>query len=123
VAGLALLACVAFALVHFLLDHFIKGYKSTKIGSTTSSKRKKRGPVCLFSAETDFLVETAEDLPPTPLDLFESWINPKDRDCGKPLAARWLNAGLSGQDTPRMLRVRGLAWLNGWNVAFFRLAR
>lgn len=102
-AGLALFACAAFALVHFLLDPFVKGYKS-KIRITGSSQKKKLGPVCPFSAESDFLVETAEDLPPTPLDLFESWIDPKNKDFGKPLAARWLNAGLSGQDTPGMLR-------------------
>jgi hypothetical protein len=119
VAGLVrvLLASVSCAvLVHFLVKHFIKGFKSNKISSTGSSTKKKRGPVCPFSAETDFLVETAEHMPPAPLDLFESWINPEDKDFGKPLAARWLNAGLSGQDTPGMLRA-GLKRLR--NSKFF----
>jgi dimethylamine monooxygenase subunit A len=76
--------------------------------STTPSQqqpRKKLGAVCPFSKETSFEVETAEHLELAPLDLFEQWVdddaNFKDP---KPLAARWLAAGLSGQDVPGMLR-------------------
>jgi hypothetical protein len=61
----------------------------------------KRQMICPFSADTDFIVETAEHLEPTPLDLFEDWSTLKS---GMPLAARWLAAGLSGQETPGMLR-------------------
>jgi hypothetical protein len=61
----------------------------------------KRQMICPFSADTDFIVETAEHLEPTPLDLFEDWSTLK---AGMPLAARWLAAGLSGQETPGMLR-------------------
>ena len=82
-----------------------------KPSSTTTTKNKKRrGAVCPFTAETSFIVETATDLPDTPLDLFEDWDrvqNDDDDDSSsdyKPMAARWLNAGISGQDTPRMLR-------------------
>ncbi|CAB9501718.1 Protein of unknown function (DUF3445) [Seminavis robusta] len=77
-----------------------------KTASTTeTTNRKSRGPVCPFSAESNFLVETAHDLPPAPLDLLESWVDPSHPHFGKyPLAARWLEAGISGQDTPGMLR-------------------
>mmetsp|Transcript_1276 Transcript_1276/g.1632 ORF Transcript_1276/g.1632 Transcript_1276/m.1632 type:complete len:413 (-) Transcript_1276:212-1450(-) len=71
---------------------------------TGSTKRKIRGAICPFSAETDFLVETATNMSPAPLDLYESWVDPKSKDFGLPLGARWLNAGLSGQDTPGILR-------------------
>ena len=79
-------------------------------------KPKIRGAICPYSAETDFLVETAKDLAPAPLDLYESWIDPESKDFGLPLGARWLNAGLSGQDTPGMLRA-GLKRLG--NSKFF----
>lgn len=71
-------------------------------------KKKLRGPICPFSAESDFLVEmmVVDDASPLhPLDLFADWIDPMSAALGrKPLAARWLNAGLSGQDTPGRLR-------------------
>ena len=77
----------------------------------TSKAKKKREGCCPFTAETDFIVETGSNLSPTPWDLFEDWFNcenipadtakirstPKEY---KPFAARWLNAGISGQDTP-----------------------
>lgn len=77
-----------------------KSYSVEKSSLTT----KRRAPICPFSRETNFVVETAEHLPPTPLDLYDSWLNVDSIDFGKPLAARWLCAGLSGQDTPGMLR-------------------
>jgi hypothetical protein len=84
--------------------------------SLPANGKKKRGAVCPFSAETDFIVEMAESMAPTPLDLFESWTDETSKDFGKPLGARWLNAGLSGQDTPGMLRA-GLKRLP--NAKFF----
>jgi hypothetical protein len=52
-------------------------------------------------------------LDPTPLDLFEDWSSPTS---DMPLAARWLAAGLSGQETPGILRA-GLKRLR--NSKFF----
>lgn len=77
-----------------------------KTGTKNKNTSKKyRGPgVCPFSAETNFLVEQADHVSPAPLDLLESWSDPKSPDFGKPLAARWLQEGLSGQDTPGLLR-------------------
>jgi hypothetical protein len=56
-------------------------------------------------------VETAENLPLTPLEVYEDWSKDytnestkNDRTVLKPLAARWLNMGMSGQDTPGILR-------------------
>lgn len=82
---------------------------------TKTIKRRTNGR-CPFTAETDFIVETADDVPPTPWDLFDDWSSasssiPADTASEttsnpeyKPLAARWLNAGISGQDTPGVLR-------------------
>jgi len=70
----------------------------------TNKKKQPRGKICPFSAETDFVVEMATNMPPVPLELYQSWVDPTNQDFGLPLAARWLNAGLSGQDTPGMLR-------------------
>lgn len=85
---------------------------------TSSAKRSRTGR-CPFTAETDFIVETAPQTPPTPLDLYQDWQSqtesvPADTAATtstagtdphyKPLAARWLNAGISGQDTPGVLR-------------------
>jgi hypothetical protein len=63
--------------------------------------KKERPMMCPFSADTNFLVETAEHLAPTPLDMFEDW---SAENSGMPLAARWLEAGLSGQESPGILR-------------------
>jgi hypothetical protein len=69
---------------------------------TTKSKKTERTKVvCPFSKDTNFVVESAEHLEPSPLDKFEEWV---EAESGLPLGARWLNAGLSGQDTPGMLR-------------------
>jgi hypothetical protein len=69
--------------------------------STERSKSKdtknRETFACPFSAETSFVVETAEHLEDTPLDCYGDW---EDH-----LAARWLAAGLSGQETPGMLRM------------------
>ena len=77
--------------------------KSSSAAPATSaadkSKSRRRGPVCPFTAETNFIVETAPEMPSAPLDLYEDWDQTK-----KPLAARWLNAGISGQDTAGVLR-------------------
>jgi hypothetical protein len=75
--------------------------KSSDAIKTKTTKKKK---ICPFSAESAFIVEAADDLPPAPLELLQSWSDPSHPDFGKPLAARWLNAGISGQDTPGMLR-------------------
>jgi Protein of unknown function (DUF3445) len=86
----------------------------------TSLQKKERAVViCPFSQGSDFMVESAEHLPLTPLEMYEDWVtdylynnnnNPNDCTSGgtdiktKPLAARWLNMGMSGQDTPGILR-------------------
>lgn len=73
--------------------------------STPPPKKKKRVfSACPYSAESNFLVESNEKLPPCPLELLESWMDPSSSNFGKPLGARWLEAGISGQDTPGMLR-------------------
>jgi len=64
---------------------------------TKTKKKERTVSICPYSKETDFLVEMAEHLPLSPLDLY-------DDEWEGPLAARWLNAGLSGQDTPNILR-------------------
>ena len=98
--------------------------KSTTI-TTATTRTKKVAKVCPFSKNSNFIVEVADHVEPSPLELFEDWIdenvlnnnnnhnnqtvnhnfsNDDDVVVGKPLAARWLNAGLSGQDTPGTLR-------------------
>jgi hypothetical protein len=69
----------------------------------TKKKPKERKAICPFSKDSNFIVETAEHLKATPLDLFEDWVT-NNATVNKPLAARWLAAGLSGQDTPGLLR-------------------
>jgi hypothetical protein len=71
--------------------------------SRKETKKIPRKAVCPFSKDSNFIVETAEHLKATPLDMFEDWVK-SDSDSGKPLAARWLAAGLSGQDAPGILR-------------------
>ena len=89
---------------------------TTKSSSTPSSNSassiRTKSAICPFSAGTDFLVETADNLPLTPLEVYEDWSNDYnnpdpskvDHTVLKPLAARWLNMGMSGQDTPGILR-------------------
>jgi len=64
--------------------------------SASSSTRKREVAKCPFSNEVTFIQESAEHLPPSPLDLYGDWTDH--------LATRWLAAGLSGQDTPGFLR-------------------
>eukprot|EP00977_Amphora_coffeiformis_P018370 scaffold6436_cov158-Amphora_coffeaeformis.AAC.4 len=73
--------------------------KSSPATTPTNKSKRRRGAACPFTAETNFIVETAPELPSTPLDMYLDWDETK-----KPLAARWLNAGISGQDTPGVLR-------------------
>jgi hypothetical protein len=82
---------------------FWKNNTRIKGGQDAKFPKKERTMVCPFSKGSNFLVETAEHLPPTPLDLFQDWATPGDGP-RMPLAARWLAAGISGQDTPGMLR-------------------
>lgn len=66
----------------------------------TAPKRKASCPYC---GEADFLIEPVADENAQgthPLRQFEAW----DEACGFPLAARWLAAGMSGQDAPGRLR-------------------
>jgi hypothetical protein len=82
----------------------VKNKTDTRNNINNKTSKRQRGPVCPFSAETNFLVEQADHMSPAPLDLLESWSDPNSPDFGKPLAARWLQAGISGQDTPGLLR-------------------
>lgn len=104
VAALVLTVSVVGCFISAVTIHLIMSHFFASNSRRPNAAKKQRGPVCPFSAETNFIVETAEDLPPAPLDLFESWSDPKHPDFGKPLAARWLNAGISGQDTAGVLR-------------------
>jgi hypothetical protein len=70
---------------------------SPALSSTTKPNSKREVFKCPFSQESSFIFETAEHLNETPIDLYQGW---KDH-----LASRWLAAGLSGQDTPGMLRM------------------
>jgi hypothetical protein len=87
-----------------LVARFVSPKKKTLIADdgTTKKKPKTRGPICPYSKDSAFIVEAAEHLKETPLDMFADWATTTDSK--KPLAARWLAAGLSGQDTPRLLR-------------------
>jgi hypothetical protein len=88
------------------------GKKGVTIANTSSAtSTRSRSAICPFSAGSDFVVETAENLPLTPLEVYEDWSKDytnestkNDRTVLKPLAARWLNMGMSGQDTPGILR-------------------
>jgi dimethylamine monooxygenase subunit A len=93
---------------------FPKG-DSTKVAKKTIRK----GTICPFSQGSDFIVETAEHLPLSPLESCEDW-RPRDatNNPSKPMAARWLYMGLSGQDTPGILRA-GLRRLR--NAKYFLL--
>ena len=84
--------------------------KNTPHSSKQRSREEKEEPtkkkdrnvvICPFSQmDTNFIVESAEHLTPSPLDMYEDW----ESDTYKPLAARWLAAGLSSQDMPGILR-------------------
>jgi len=99
-AAIVLLICVC-SLVIYLMS--ISSHHPTakdpslkKKQKETTAKKPTRVLKCPFSSETTFVQELAEHLPPYPLDRFADW---KDH-----LGARWLAAGISGQDTPGMLR-------------------
>ena len=102
--GVGLQVVVAIPLVWMVWRYYLNSASSSSSSEKGDKPKKKRGAVCPFSAETNFIVETAPNLPDTPLDTFEDWIDANSADFGKPLGARWLNAGISGQDTPGMLR-------------------
>ena len=95
-------SCILF-LIHYLFSFGTRRTATAKSELHITSKKKRKG-VCPFSSDSKFIVESDMDVPPAPLDLLESWTDPAHRDFGKPLAARWLDAGLSGQDTPGILR-------------------
>jgi hypothetical protein len=104
--------------------------QTTNTTTTTTAKtnkpktKKTRVAKCPFTAESDFLVDMDENAGPTPWDVFADWVSnpsiiPTDAFLHattstssttttspqyKPLAARWLNAGISGQDTPGHLK-------------------
>jgi hypothetical protein len=114
---LGIVACITTLLMVLGLGYCRAKHSPPKLQEETiakkGTKKKERQMICPFSADTDFLVETAEHLDPTPLDLFEDWSSPTS---DMPLAARWLAAGLSGQETPGILRA-GLKRLR--NSKFF----
>ena len=63
--------------------------------SSTSSSTRKKSAICPFSSGSDFIVETADNLPLTPLEVYQNWSrgyndDPLKRDpiILKPLAAR-----------------------------------
>lgn len=112
-----LLVCLIFVVILVAGTYFSiqprnneKKLKSTNATTTTTPKKstpKKSKKVCPFSKDSNFVVEVADNVGPSPLDLFEHWIDDtlmkedeETKNDTKPLAARWLNAGLSGQDTP-----------------------
>lgn len=115
-----LLVCLIFVVILVAGTYFSfqprnneKKLKSTNATTTTPKKStpKKSKKVCPFSKDSNFVVEVADNVGPSPLDLFEHWIDDtlmkedeETKNDTKPLAARWLNAGLSGQDTPGILR-------------------
>jgi hypothetical protein len=113
---LGIVACITTLLMVLGLGYCRAKHSPAKLQEKKIVKetaKKERQMMCPFSADTDFLVETAEHLDPTPLDLFEDW---NSSTSGMPLAARWLAAGLSGQETPGILRA-GLKRLR--NAKFF----
>ena len=83
---------------------------NNSINNKSAMKKERPVMICPFSQGTDFIVETAENLPLTTLEMYEDWVieyqnnDASKRNLLKPLAARWLNMGMSGQDTPGILR-------------------
>ena len=55
---------------------------------------------CPYSSEVNFFVDSKMDLDPSPMELFEDW-----EKNAYPLAAKWLAAGISGQDKPGRLKM------------------
>jgi len=99
------LCALVMSLVYFGTRKASQSPKALSTNSAISSTRRTRDKPpanrretikCPFSSEVSFVQETAEHLPPSPLDLYGNWTDH--------LATRWLAAGLSGQDTPGLLR-------------------
>ena len=108
---------------HVKEEEVVKDPKTVpKTNTTTKNTKVRKGVVCPFSLGTDFTIELAEHLPLSPLEKFEDWVEDYDitpqsliqpspvavtqtaKNTLKPLAARFLNLGISGQDTPGILR-------------------
>ena len=97
-----LLAVICAFLSFFYTFLYIPKKKVTKVEASPlptkpETVKKNKNFKCPFSAESSFIIESADGLKQTPLDLYGDW---EDN-----LASRWLAAGLSGQDTPGMLRM------------------
>jgi hypothetical protein len=45
-----------------------------KKGNSLKKERPVLVVICPFSQGTDFIVETAENLPLTPLEMYEDWV-------------------------------------------------
>jgi dimethylamine monooxygenase subunit A len=95
----------------------IQKVKSVMDKDDTKPIRKNNVVICPFSQGSDFMIESADSLPLTPLEAYEDWVidyldttkenvstTTPNNHILKPLAARWLNMGMSGQDTPGTLR-------------------
>jgi dimethylamine monooxygenase subunit A len=91
-------------------------------------KKQKKEKICPFSSESNFIITVKDNAPIPPMELYDDWddlltsnnklINSMSTSCisddstqnntqqqNVPLSARWLNAGMAGQDTPGLLRV------------------
>ncbi len=108
-AAIVLVLAISF-LIKYVVVSSSKGHQKAAAAvpskSSSSTSTRAKSAICPFSAGSDFLVE-AENLPLTPLEVYEDWSNEytkNDETVLKPLAARWLNMGMSGQDTPGILR-------------------
>ena len=117
-AAITLVVFTSFLLISANVK-FFRTYSNTKAlekkvntGKPPSkNKSKKISGICPYTKDSSFVVEIAEDVAASPLEIFEDWINDNVLEENdeitndmKPLAARWLNAGLSGQDVPGILR-------------------
>ena len=69
-----------------------------KYNERKNERSESQSIKCPYSKEESFMIEAAE-VDPSPLELFDNW-----EEKGYPLAARWLAAGISGQDTPGRLK-------------------
>lgn len=127
------LVLLILAASHLVTKLFIVKQKAVVVKSRenvttkTTTTKVRKGVICPFSQGTDFAIELAEQLPLSPLEQYEDWVeeynettpqaqvsalNPtpppmsdtSSHGWKKPLAARWLNMGISGQDTPGILR-------------------
>ena len=63
-----------------LVARFVSPKKKTLIADdgTTKKKPKTRGPICPYSKDSAFIVEAAEHLKETPLDMFADWATTTD---------------------------------------------